>query len=132
MFEDLRRRDAVEVPEEIGDLLRRRQPLFAGHVELDAVAGRQQHDLQAGKGLAQLGDRPAGLSLAEGEPLADRKRRIAMAAPDHLEAHAQGLPWETELWPCDPRRPRRSPCPLSINSPMPRAITRKRKLTTVM
>ncbi len=115
VLDDRRRLQFVE-PGEKGGQLRSARALgvLAGGVEFHAVAGGKQHGLHPGKLLAVSAQGPPGLVGVEGEPFAERDRRVVVAAPNNLEVHGPT-----------------PPCRVSPERTIASTITRNTKLTTV-
>ncbi len=80
--------EPVELGEEPRDLgARRHRAVLGRRIQLDPVAGRQQHRLDLGVAAAELGQGGAGLGVAKRQSLPHRHLGGVMAATDNLELH---------------------------------------------
>ena len=74
--------------QELGDRFAIKIDFIAGRcIQLDAIAGTEQHDLAGGKSLAKFAQRRPHLLGREGDPFAKLNGRVMMTAADHLQFH---------------------------------------------
>ena len=80
----------MEIGHELGDLFVAGPQLgvFGRGVDLHAIAGREQHRLDLREAFPQALEGLADLHRTERQPLANRDRRMMVAAADHLQFHA--------------------------------------------
>ena len=90
VVEDVRQIEAVKIGQELGHLLVAGDAGggVGGGVDLDPVAGRQDHRFGRGKALAQAGQGVTGLLGIEGQPAAYFDRGRVMAETANLVLHA--------------------------------------------